>query len=240
MRIAVCDDEKVMRDTIAQRIQRFYPSYQIVKYERGEQLLEDPEENDLIFLDIQMEGMDGIETAKQLRKHNSQAVLVFLTAWEEYVFQAFDVDAFHYLVKPLKKEKFYQVLEAAVNRVKENILFQGKGEEKRSIVIKTGGTSRKIIVDEIIYVEVRNRKLTLYTWKDKIEFYGKLSELERKLGEDFIRPHRSYLIHFRYVQKYCAAEITLEDGTVILLAKQRYGEFVKQYLKYLKRSEGER
>lgn len=239
MRIAVCDDEKVMRDTIARQIQRFYPSYQVVKYERGEQLLEHPEENDLIFLDIQMKGMDGIETAKQLRKCNSRAVLVFLTAWEKYVFQAFDVNAFHYLVKPLKKEKFYQVLEAAVNKVKENLKSQEKEEERRSIVIKRGGISRKIMLDDIIYVEVSNRKLTLHTWKDEIEFYGKLSELERELGEDFIRPHRSYLVHFRYVQKYCATDLTLEDGTVILLAKQRYGEFVKQYLKYLKRSEGE-
>ncbi len=237
MRIAVCDDEKLIRDTIAERIKKLYPFYEILKYKNGEKLLEDTIESDIVFLDIQMDGMDGIETAKCLRKRNKKIILIFLTAWEEYVFQAFDVEAFHYLIKPLRKEKFYQVLEAAINKVKEIQGAMQKKREEKSILVKVGTSSQKIYLDEIIYAEIYNRKVTLYTTTKNIEFYAKMSNLEQELGEDFVRPHRSYLVHLRYVSKYCATDITLENGTVILLAKQKYKEFVKRYMKYIKRIE---
>ncbi len=237
MRIAVCDDEKLIRDTIAERIKKLYPFYEILKYKNGEKLLEDTIESDIVFLDIQMDGMDGIETAKCLRKRNKKIILIFLTAWEEYVFQAFDVEAFHYLIKPLRKEKFYQVLEAAINKVEEIQGAMQKKREEKSILVKVGTSSQKIYLDEIIYAEIYNRKVTLYTITKNIEFYAKMSNLEQELGEDFVRPHRSYLVHLRYVSKYCATDITLENGTVILLAKQKYKEFVKRYMKYIKRIE---
>ncbi|MFG6383108.1 MAG: LytTR family DNA-binding domain-containing protein [Lachnospiraceae bacterium] len=237
MRIAVCDDEKLIRDTIAERIKKLYPFYEILKYKNGEKLLEDTIESDIVFLDIQMDGMDGIETAKCLRKRNKKIILIFLTAWEEYVFQAFDVEAFHYLIKPLRKEKFYQVLEAAINKVEEIQGAMQKKREEKSILVKVGTSSQKIYLDEIIYAEIYNRKVTLYTTTKNIEFYAKMSNLEQELGEDFVRPHRSYLVHLRYVSKYCATDITLENGTVILLAKQKYKEFVKRYMKYIKRIE---
>ncbi len=237
MRIAVCDDEKLIRDTIAERIKKVYPFYEILKYKNGEKLLEDTIESDIVFLDIQMDGMDGIETAKCLRKRNKKIILIFLTAWEEYVFQAFDVEAFHYLIKPLRKEKFYQVLEAAINKVEQIQGAMQKKREEKSILVKVGTSSQKIYLDEIIYAEIYNRKVTLYTTTKNIEFYAKMSNLEQELGEDFVRPHRSYLVHLRYVSKYCATDITLENGTVILLAKQKYKEFVKRYMKYIKRIE---
>ncbi len=234
MRIAVCDDEQAIRAAIVERIQRLYPSFEVQEYPDGESLLGSAQDFQIAFLDIRMEGLSGMETARRIRRKNPQALLVFLTAWEEYVFQAFDVGAFHYLLKPLNKEKFYQVLESAVQKACEIGGLQSHNP-KKSIVLKLGAVTRKIYRDDIVYAEAQNRKVMLHTTSENLEFYARLSDLERDLGNDFARPHRSYLVNLRYVLKYCATDITLEDGTTILLAKQRYQGFVKKYLQYMKR-----
>ena len=231
MKIAVCDDEPVVRRQIAELIQRVYPAFQVQEYASGEELAASCQKWQIILLDIRLGGMDGMETARQIRRDGSQAVLIFLTALEEYVFQAFDVEAFQYLLKPLKKEKFYQVMELAVKKAQET----SREQQQRGVVIKSGAVTRKMKLSEIICAEVQNRKITVHSTEGELEFYGKLSEFEKKLGEDFICPHRSYLIHFAYVSSYTAADITMDDGTVVPMAKQRYRAFVGQYLQYMKR-----
>ena len=233
--IAVCDDELLECLHIAARIRALTEELQIPcsieHFSSGSALLDALDRFDLIFLDILMDGMDGMETARQIRRDGSQAVLIFLTALEEYVFQAFDVEAFQYLLKPLKKEKFYQVMELAVKKAQET----SREQQQRGVVIKSGAVTRKMKLSEIICAEVQNRKITVHSTEGELEFYGKLSEFEKKLGEDFICPHRSYLIHFAYVSSYTAADITMDDGTVVPMAKQRYRAFVGQYLQYMKR-----
>jgi len=108
-------------------------------------------------------------------------------------------------------------------------------KEEPSLVIKQGTLTQKIYFREILYVEVFNRKLIIHRLNDDIEFYGKLSDLENSLGADFNRCHRSYIVNFRYVLKYDATSVTLENGETILLAKQKYSEFVKAYMKYNQR-----
>ncbi len=100
MRIAVCDDEKEVRLLLSGKIRKLYPEADVFCYGSGEELLRSTEPFDILFLDIQMEGQNGMETAARLRKKDRDVILVFITALEEYVFQAFDVGAFHYLVKP--------------------------------------------------------------------------------------------------------------------------------------------
>lgn len=237
MKIAVCDDETVVCRQISDQIRRVYPSFYVQEFYSGEELLKDASQFQIIFLDIRLGGMNGIETARQIRKESSKTVLVFLTAVEEYVFQAFDVEALHYLLKPLKKEKFFQVMELAVKKAEEGLADKKK---QRSIIIKAGAVTRKIEIDEIIYAEIQNRKVTVHTAEGKLEYYGKLSELLKELGENFICPHRSYLVNFAYVSSYCATSITLDNGAEVFLAKQRYKDFVKQYLQYLKRQKNRR
>lgn len=234
MRIAVCDDEKEVRALLGSKIKKLHPEASLFLYESGEALLRSEERFDILFLDIQMEGRNGMETAAELRKTNKQLILIFITALEEYVFQAFDVGAFHYLVKPFTDEKFAAVLNAAVKQY-ENFADEGRRKEaepeERYLVIKTGGVHTRIRIDDIIYAEVFNRKVMIHSVHGDIEYYGKLSDLEKQLGEDFFRSHRANLVHFKYVERYNVSEIWLEKGTA-LMAKQNYGEFVKRFLRY--------
>lgn len=234
MKIAVCDDEKAIRYDIADKIKRLFPKTDLVLYENGTELLAAKEAFDIIFLDIQMEGINGMDAARKLRQAGSDAVIIFITALKEYVFQAFDVDAFHYLVKPFDKVKFYEVLNQAVLR-READKKKEKEKEERSISVKTGRVTSKIYLKDIIYAEVFNRKICLHLTEGELEFYGKMNDLEKELGEGFFRPHRAYLVSLRYVLKYDATSILLENGQSVIMAKQKYEEFVKKYFDYARK-----
>lgn len=241
MRIVICDDEEAVRNVLAARTEELCPDAEVLCCESGEKLLTMGLEADILFLDIQMPGQNGMETAKKLRDEGWKSIIIFVTAIEEYVFQSFDVGAFHYLVKPFTDEKFKSVLHSAVNQYRErhHSLMDQKNasmssQDDRFLLIKSKGTHTKIFWKDIVYAEVLNRKVTIHKMKEDIEYYGRLSELEKQAGEDFFRSHRSYLVHFKYVVKYNASSIIMENGTA-LMAKQNYPQFVKSYLKYNQR-----
>ena len=230
MRIAICDDEKNIRDLIGNKVEKQYPKAEIVFFSSGEELLSSDVHIDILFLDIQMSGRDGMETARELRQRNNDVIIIFVTAVEEYVFQAFDVGAFNYIVKPIDDAKFTDVLQRAVDGLDSQDKVVKEPEEKY-VMINNSGVHTKVILDDIVYAEVFNRKVVIHKLNDEIEYYGKMSDLEALAGESFFRPHRAYLINFKYVEKYDATTIYLEKGTV-LMAKQNYPEFVKKYMKY--------
>ena len=233
MRIAVCDDEKEIRDMFAEKIGRLYPGADLSLYRSGEELLLSDKEPDILLLDIQMPGKNGMETAKELRSKNKKAIIIFVTALDDFVFQAFDVGAFHYLVKPFGDNKFEEVLENAVKEF-EDRKADNSNQGKKVLMIMAGGKHITVNLAEIIYAEVFDRKVILHTIHEDIEYYGKMKELHEKAGEDFYRPHRAYLVNFNYIRKYDATTIYLEKGQAIM-AKQNYRDFVKSYLRYNQR-----
>lgn len=230
MRIAVCDDEKEVRAMLAEKISRLYPEAELALYPSGEALLA-AQPPDIVLLDIQMPGRNGMETAGLLRQNNKSMVIIFISALEDYVFQAFDVGALHYLVKPFHDGKLAEVLARAVKQLEDG----RRPEEKRMLMITRGGEHITVPVEDIVYAEVYNRKVILHTLDSDIEYYGKMKELEKRTGADFYRPHRAYLINFRYIRKYDASTIYLERGQA-MIAKQNYPDFVKSYLRYNQRS----
>lgn len=236
MKIAICDDERMVREDIAGKIKHLFPKTEVFMYEDGDGLLREKETLDIIFLDIQMEGTNGMDTARKLRQAGNDAVLIFITGLKEYVFQAFDVDAFHYLVKPFDKVKFYEVLNQAVLR-READKKREHCKEERSISIKSGRVTSKIYLKDIIFAEVFNRKICLHLTDGELEFYGKLNDLEKELGAGFFRPHRAYLVSLKYVIKYDATSITLENGQSVMMAKQKYEEFVRNYFEYARKDD---
>ncbi len=236
MNIAICDDEAEIRRSIKKLIADMYPESIITEFDCGSDLCACVKKFDIIYLDIKMNNTNGIETARMLRAQEYKSIIIFITAFEDYVYQAFDVNAFHYLLKPFEAVKFYEVLKRASEQVSET--RRGSIREKEeSIIVKNGKNHIRIYFSDIIYAEVFNRKIIIHTSADEIEYYGKISVLEKQAGSDFFRPHRAYLINLRYVLKYNSEEIFLDKGHV-LIAKQKYSEFVKKYLEYIKTEDG--
>ena len=226
MNIAVVDDEKVILDQISGLVRKQMPDCYLESYATGEGLLEAVKRFDIVFLDIQMDGMDGIEAARRLRKKQDDIVLIFVTGNREYVFDAIDLYAFHYLLKPVDEDKFREVLERAAGEV-------AKKREKRGLFIKR----RNLTLDQadILYIESRAKKVEIHTdgSKDIIEIYATMEELEGQLGEDFYRCHRAYIVNMAHITEYDNDSITITNGDKIYLTKKKYGDFVKAYMWYL-------
>ena len=174
-----------------------------------------------------------METAREFRRNHKNTILIFVTALEDYVFQAFDVGAFHYLVKPFDDIKFEEVISNAAERI-ERPEYENKKRKTPSLFITTGGTHISVNFEDIVYAEVFDRKVIIHTMDSDIEYYGKLKDLEKKAGEDFYRPHRAYLVNFNFIRKYDATTVYMKKGQA-LMAKQNYQGFVKSYLRYNQR-----
>lgn len=237
MKIAICDDEIEVGEQIKDFIRRQKEDCRIELYCSGEELLAAEVPFDMIFLDIQMSGMDGISTARELRRRKADAVLIFITGIREAVFDAFDVSAFHYLLKPVDKEKFREVFRRATTEV-----CHRRGQEP--LVVQTGGRSLTLERKDILYLESRGRKAEIHRKADSaetieiIEIYANMDALEEQLGEDFFRCHRGYLVNLAYIRDYDRESIGLKNGESICLSRRKYDEFVKAYLHYLRRRRG--
>lgn len=227
MNIAVVDDEGVIREQICNFIKRQNTGCYVQAYDTGRALLEADVFYDIVFLDIQMEGMNGIETARVLReRQNKETVLIFVTGIREYVFEAFDVSAFHYLLKPIEEKKFAEVFKRASEEVEKR-----KKQGKEQLFIKSKG----MILDQgsILYVESRGKKVAIHTRKEIFEIYAAISEVESQLAESFYRCHRGYLVNMAYISEFDHDSITLNNKEQIYLSKKRYKEFAKAYMWYL-------
>ena len=228
MDIAVVDDEKVIRDHIREMIENQNTDCDVACFLSGEELLAAAKSFDIIFLDIQMDGMNGIEAAKEVREKNADTVLIFITGIKEYVFEALDIYAFHYLLKPVTEQKFTEVFEQAL---KEAGLR--KMRRKKQLFINTRNKGITIDADNILYIESISRKVEIHTMQEVIEAYGALGELETQLGGSFYRCHRGYLVNMAHIKEYKSDCITLTGGNTVYLTKKKYGEFVNAYMWYL-------
>ena len=155
-------------------------------------------------------------------------MIVFVTGYERYVFDAFDVGAFHYLLKPVDEEKFARVFARAVEQI-----TAGQGKSARALTLQSAGVSRTVPLDSIYYIESSNHKVVLHLRDGEFACYGKLRDLELELQDRFFRVHKGYLVNLAYVEGYSKTELTLTSGETLLLSKYKYPDFVRAYLRFL-------
>lgn len=233
-KIAVCDDEEVIAEQISSMIKKELSDSEIYQFFSGEELLAQNKEFDIYFLDIQMEKITGIEAAKRLRKQDESCVIVFITGVKEYVFEAFDVAALHYLIKPVQEEKLQEVLKRAIKEIEKNRHGQSNSTVNRQILIKTRNKTITVNVGDILYFENEMRKIIVHTKQDTVTFYGNMADMERQAGVGFYRCHRGYLVNMAYIAEYDVENIYLSNGNKVYLAKEKYQDFVQQYMRYLR------
>jgi DNA-binding LytR/AlgR family response regulator len=175
--------------------------------------------------------------ARQIREGNSaaQPVIIFVTGYERYVFDAFDVGAFQYLLKPVDEEKFAQVFARAVEQIE---VGRVRPQLSHALTLQSAGTSRTVPLDNIYYIESSNHKVVLCLKDGAFSCYAKIRDLEAELGDQFFRVHKGYLVNLAYVEGYSKTELTLTNGEKLLISKYKYQDFVKAYLRFVKRGAG--
>lgn len=243
MKIAICDDDGKAIDFLKAKIECQGNRDEVrTFFHAGEMTPEKMRGFDLIYLDIEMPGMNGMELADLLRARQEDAcvppygslpLLVFVSGYKEYMGRAFSVQAFDFLVKPVSDEAFRKSYERARKAV-------GQLCEKDAVLtIKSAGNTYSISASGIVYVESQNRKNIIhFNGRETIEYYGAMSDLEKELDNRFFRIHKGYIVNMMYIQKYDRSSVSLSSGEILLMSKYRYQDFAASYMNYLRWKEG--
>ena len=218
-KIAICDDLAADRKYLSSlcetwsRHNRYH--IQISKFTSAENFLfyyAEKKDFDILLLDIEMGAMDGVTMARKLRQDNQTVQIIFITGYADYISDGYEVDALHYLMKPIQEEKFFTVLDRAVTKLIKN--------EKVLNIISQGEMIR-LPICQINYAEVNSNYITIHS-QQTITLKMTLSELEQKLDSHFFRAGRSALVNLEKISRVTKKEIYLQDGSIIPLPRGAY------------------
>lgn len=237
IKVAVCDDEENTRAYLSALIKAQPYPCEIAEYASAGECLAGSREMDLLFLDIALDAHggqpDGMALARKLREQSpsGRPAIIFVSGYERYVFDAFDVGAFQYLLKPVDEERFARVFARAAGEIEA---ARWRPAAIRALAVQAAGVSRMVPLEDIRYIESRNHKVALYLRDGELACYAKIRDLEEKLGGGFCRIHKGYLVNLACVMGYSRAELALAGGAKLPISKYRYADFVKAYLRFLK------
>ena len=228
MKIAVCDDREDDRKRIIDFLQEYadknelYP--EIEEFTSGEEFLStDISVYVLVFMDIFMDGINGMETAKKLLARNSRIQIVFQSTSTEFAVEAFDVEALHYMIKPVNKEKVFGILD----RFMESI------SSLRTVRVKIGRMEEDVYLDDILYVEADGKKSNIHTKKGRISVSMPVAELAEILPKkEFCRPIRWALVSLKEVVAIPTDVLKLSDGTEIGISRMKRKEIQEAFADY--------
>lgn len=236
MNIAICDDLEVDRKILTDMINRYFTELNsivnITTYSNGEDLISNfnHQNFDLIFLDIYMYKLNGIDTAKEIRKKNYNSILVFITTSSDFALDAYDLDALQYVIKPLTYDKIKKILDKCLKQISANLHF---------IEILKDGYPVKIPLNDIYYIDVYDKTCYIHL-KDKVlKTYSALAKLWESLeNSSFLKCHRSYIVNMLYINEMLSNDFLLKNGEKIPISKsdklnlkQTYLDFVFQQMR---------
>lgn len=230
MRIGICDDQPVCCERLKSQLEKYYRSLDVKMdaFGTGEQLIraveKDPYAYFCIFLDIEMPGKDGMETAEAVHGINGKLPVIFLTSHTEYAVRGYEVQAFRFLEKPVTDEALHRTLEAV----------RKTQEEGRKLRIRQDGKDRFLPVTEILYLKSENVYLVIHTRQESYLIRRKLADQRKELPEtDFFQIHRSYIVNLSKVYGFDGKKVTLSDGTCLPVSRGKRAGFLDAVSRYM-------
>ncbi|MDA3733953.1 LytTR family DNA-binding domain-containing protein [Niameybacter massiliensis] len=231
--IYLCDDNSKFLEQLKERIievaEKHALNVHIKFYNNGKELIFNMEDvdADIIYLDIEMDEINGIETGLKLRELGCTAQIIYLTVNKDYVFDSFEVQPLNYLIKAnMNTDQFEKVFFKAVEIV--------QSKEKRYLYFKKNAKIYKIILDEIVYFEVIKRKIVVYYRNEKFEYYNSLENLIEEINDKtFIRIHRSYVVHLKFIKYIEKDMVVLVDNETLKIGRKYLNDVKEKFKDYL-------
>ena len=231
LKIAVCDDHSSQRAYLSNIVNTWAKKknylIELKQYEGSSPFLFDYEEEkdyDILLLDIEMPGINGIDIAKRVRQENTTVQIIFVTGYYEYFSDGFDVSALHYLIKPVDEARLCSVLDRAVG----NLQYR----QRAVLITDTEGTV-KVPLADIFYAEAQNVHVIVYTNQGTYRMRMTLSNFAQQLDDTFYKVHRSYIVGMKYIRKITRNEIVMTNGALIPISRGKYDEIHGALIKYL-------
>ena len=235
--IVICEDEMYfasqLKDIINQYLHQKQYNATILFYANGEDLLYSGISPDIILMDIKLPGKNGMNIMnimKRLQENGYNSQVIFITAYQEYVFEAFDIDAIHYLEKPLNQQKFFAAMEKAWKRA--------VSDNAKTILLNNRAVITKVRLKDIVYCEVFNHQVNhqviIHTMTEQHQYFGTLDTLEKELDNHFFRCHRSYIVNLDYIVDKKPGIAVLADGRQVFVSRRKQREFAMRILESCK------
>ena len=177
----------------------------------------------ILLLDIEMGAMDGVSLAKKIRQENNSVQIVFITGFADYISEGYEVSALHYLMKPVKQDKLFVVLDRAIAAMQKT---------ERVILLPVGGEMLRLPVSRVQYVEAFSHTVAIITGTDTVQVKMPISEVEKLLGDGFIRCHRSYLVGLKHIARLSKTEVILDNGKALPLSRSAAPLVHKAFISY--------
>lgn len=231
MKVIICDDSRNDAERLQQYIQNYLEKKNIdcdIVYYTSALALDSDAMADcnILFMDIYMPDSNGMDTAKQLRSHLS-CPIIFTSSSREFALEAFNVNATHYLVKPVTQEQVAEALDRCITAL-------SAPEPDDIIEIKTAGKMIPVSVQSIVCIEVFNNQSVIHTIHSDLKTYTTLTTLYERLDNtQFMRPHRSYLVNMKYIRQFHFDRLTLDNGQEIILSRKKRTQLKQQYQSFL-------
>lgn len=232
MRIAYCDDEKaqfVYFKELTDQWERISDKHcDITVYASAEEMLFENQGTfsfDFILLDIELDKMNGIDLARQIRQVDKNVTIAFLSNSREYVFEGYEVRAVRYLLKPLTEIQLFPLLDM----IRKNL-----EEEKEYIIIGVAGEKVRIASDRIRYIEALGHYIMIHTDGSSYEVKMNINEVAGKLNKAFIATHRSYLVNLEYVERITRTDCVLNGGDKIPISRNSYNGVNQAFIGHYK------
>lgn len=229
LKIAICDDEQNQIEYITSLVTswgaREGHNCEIRAFESAEAFLfeyEDDKAYDILLLDVEMKNITGIELAKLIRKDNNRVEIVFITSHFEFVGEGYEVDALHYLIKPISEDKLAQVLTKAAEKL---------SVEPPSVVISCEGETVKLYESDILYAESFLHYIVIHTKDKEYKIKESISVFEDRLSDDFYRIHRSYIASLKYITRISRTSVNI-GNTELPLSRGKYDDINRAFIEH--------